>query len=307
MDSAEELTDETGLLRVVEPTTEPDGRLVYDLSSWPSESRKALDAVLLSVGVERVWQGPEVVVRSMDGPDTDEAIAELVADGSPGLDHGRTRVIYEIGEWPLRLQLNLFDALAVTQVVYERLSDGSISIYEDDEETVDDIFEALPEPADVGVEWDGEQLNSQLSRLFGALDALSKNPDHSAAGSDLLAVTDEMEWVAVPFGFTAQEWNALVVESCDLAAAVDNGLHGELDDSDDGDADADDDDDADAGDDAVNGAADDAASTSTGASKPVDDTDSAAAALQASGRAQIERRHFVARAADLRERLRALV
>ena len=54
-----------------------DARLLFDCSAWSRDDRAALDAALGGSSIDRVWQGPELVVGLLDEHLVEEAFDDL--------------------------------------------------------------------------------------------------------------------------------------------------------------------------------------------------------------------------------------
>lgn len=220
-DDAAEADNASVRLSRVEHTVDAAGGYVYDLADWPRDIRQELDAMIVDVGVERVWQGPELVVRSMDGPDVVDAMDELIlAHGVTGGIAGE-RVLYEIGNWPSGFKASVVESLNVAGIKFEWDQSGNLVVAARDEATVDGIFESMPDPDEVAEDADGLEVQDLLTELYAAVDVLYKNPDSPSSRLSLANVADRIEWVPVPFGFEASDWDRLVADAVSLRASVD--------------------------------------------------------------------------------------
>ena len=56
-----------------------DARLLFDCGTWDRDSRADLDAALGERSIDRVWQGPELVVGLLDEHLVEEALTDLGA------------------------------------------------------------------------------------------------------------------------------------------------------------------------------------------------------------------------------------
>lgn len=194
-------------------STDADGRAVYDLTGWPRDTLAQLDAMISAVGVDRVWQGSELVVRSMDRPDTDDAIDELILESGAVDELGDEKVRYDISGWPAAHKASLVQSLAVAQIRFRWDRDHNLLVAAADEDEVDDIFEAMPDPDDDDAEVSGIGVQQLLSRAYAAVDVLYKHPNSTANESKLIEAVGQMEWVGVPFGFEPRDWHRLVAEA----------------------------------------------------------------------------------------------
>lgn len=211
------------LLVLVHPPHVVDeaGGHVYDLSEWPRELHEELDRLIILRGVERVWQGSEMVVRSMDAPDADECIDQMILDYSGDEPLAGKRVLYEIADWPAGFRASLVESLGVAQIRFEWSPEGNLVVLSEDEDEVDSIFEAMPDPEEIEDQANGLEVQDLLSQLYAAVDVLYKNPDSTGARTSLAEVTDRLEWVAVPFGFDSKDWDSLVSQASVLRGVID--------------------------------------------------------------------------------------
>ena len=197
-------------------------RVSYETSDWSGASRALLDAMLASDEVQHLWQGTEVTVPVSERDRVEEIIGEVLATGVPALDLDRAKVVYEVGEWPAAMQTGLAESLVVADIAYEWNESGDLVVYEEDEERVDQIIDAIPDPDDADrVEVDGLEVQDLLSSLFVATGELARRPTDAHA---VLAVVDDgarLEAMAVPFGFDDADWARLVDRVVRLRAALD--------------------------------------------------------------------------------------
>ncbi len=196
---------------------EVDDSLSYDCSEWSGESRQLLDTMLTSAGIGHGWTGTILGVSSGDEDAVDALIDEVVAAADAGLDPDRAKVVYEVATWSSALQHSLAESLAVAEIAYEWDEHGDLVVYEDDEDRVEEIFDALPDPDDPDlVTDDGIEVQDLLSRLFVAAGHLAKRPTDADSVVAAAEVADRLEQLSVPFGFENAVWRNLVGLSCDL-------------------------------------------------------------------------------------------
>lgn len=222
-----------------------DARLLFDCGAWSRDDRAALDAALGAGSIDRVWQGPELVVGLLDEHLVEEAFDDLGV-GQAHLAADTDQVVYEVGEWPRVLRDSLAESLLVAGIAagWDDLADLHVAAA--DEATVDAILEAMPDPDEVFEEAEGTEVQDLLTQLYAAVDRLKDNPKIPGARLDVVEAADRMDRLAVPFGFDASQWRDLVERAGELRDEIEQmtsaDLDGELDDGD-GDGDADDADD----------------------------------------------------------------
>jgi hypothetical protein len=203
-----------------EPERSED-HLTYDCSDWAGESRALLDAMLSSADIRHTWLGTVLEVPVEEEDAVDAVIDEVMAAAQAGLDPERDKVVYEVGTWSSALQQSLAESLSVAEIAYEWDERGDLVVYADDEERVEEIFDALPDPDDPDlVGDDGIEVQDQLSRLFVAAGHLAKRPTDADSVVAAAEVADRIEQISVPFGFEPAVWRNLVTQAVELRDAL---------------------------------------------------------------------------------------
>jgi hypothetical protein len=198
-----------------------DDHLTYDCSDWAGESRALLDAMLSSSDIRHTWLGTVLEVPIEEEDRVDAVIDEVMAAAQASLDPERDKVVYEVATWSSALQQSLAQSLVVAAIAYEWDERGDLVVYADDEERVEEIFDALPDPDDPDlVGDDGIEVQDQLSRLFVAAGHLAKRPTDSDSVVAAAEVADRIEQISVPFGFEPAVWRNLVTQSTGLRDAL---------------------------------------------------------------------------------------
>ncbi len=196
--------------------------VTYEASDWAGESRALIDALLASEGVPHMWQGTQLRVPVAHEEQVEALIDEVLATATPALDTARDKVVYEVGAWSAALQTSLAESLVVADVPYEWSESGDLMVYADDEERVDEILEAMPDPDDAELaDADGLAVQEVLSELFLASSTLARSPDDADAVISLVEHTERLESIAVPFGFEPPTWHALVAKVAALRDVLD--------------------------------------------------------------------------------------
>lgn len=185
--------------------------LTYEASEWSGQSRALLGSLLSSNGIAHVWQGTTLVVERADEAAVDTLIDEVHATATPALDADAAKIVYEVGEWSAAMQTSLAETLAVADIPYEWDERGDLVIYEDDEERVEAILDAMPDPDDEDrMADDGLQVQAVLGALWQAAGALAKDPADSGAMVAVAEMAENLEHMALPFGFEAASWQLIV-------------------------------------------------------------------------------------------------
>lgn len=203
--------------------TEFDDHVDYEIADWSGQSRSLLDSMLTSEGIDHIWQGTTLSVRVDDEAATDALIEVVTQTASHGLDSDRARVVYEVGTWSAAMQTSLADALGIAEVPFEWDENGDLVIYEDDEERVEEILDAMPDPDDPdAVDTDGVDVQEILSKLWESVGTLAKKPTDSDAVLAAIESGDRLEHISLPFGFEASVWRDIVGKTLALRAALDS-------------------------------------------------------------------------------------
>ncbi|MFN8053093.1 MAG: hypothetical protein U0Q22_16730 [Acidimicrobiales bacterium] len=200
-----------------------DGEHVdYEFADWSGQSIDLLDSMLASEGIAHVWQGAELAVRAEDEAATDALIEVVSQTATRGLDKDRTRVVYEVGTWSAAMQTSLAEALDIAEVPFEWDEQGDLVVYEDDEERVEEVLDAMPDPDDPdAVDADGLDVQDILSHLWEATGTLAKKPADPDAVLAAVDSADRLEHLALPFGFDSAVWRDIVGKAVALRGALD--------------------------------------------------------------------------------------
>lgn len=216
----EELDDEDGPVAVA---TELGDHVDYEIDGWSGQSRALLDSMLTTEEIDHIWQGTTLSVRVEDEDAVDALIDVVTQTATQGLDPDRTRVAYETGAWSAALQTSLADALTIAEIPFEWDERGDLVIYEEDEDRVEEILDAMPDPDDPdAADADGVDVQDVLSRLWEATRTLAKRPRDSDAVLAAIGAADEIEQIGLPFGFESAVWRDLVSKTLALRAALDS-------------------------------------------------------------------------------------
>ncbi len=198
-----------------------DGQLAYECNAWAAESRELLDSLLTTNGIAHVWQGTTVTVREEDEAAVDDLVDEVLASAGPSLDPAAPKAVYSVGSWPVALQTQLVDALAVDDIPYEWDEQGDLVVLEADEDAVSAVIDELPDVDDDAVSSDdGVALHELFDSVFMAAGRLAKRPSDAAATLDVVDAADLLARVALPFGFEPAQWRTLVSTVTALREAI---------------------------------------------------------------------------------------
>jgi hypothetical protein len=196
---------------------EDDDHITYDVSEWAGASRTMLDALLVGDDIPHFWQGTELYVKNEFERRVDELIDEVLDSASPALEPGRDKVVYEVGSWSAALQSGLAESLGVADIAYEWSESGDLLVYADDEERVDAILDAMPDPDDEELsDADGLAVQDVLSKLFLATGTLRRSPTDADAVIDAVDAANRLERLSVPFGFEPPVWRGIVDDAMAL-------------------------------------------------------------------------------------------
>jgi hypothetical protein len=201
---------------------EDDDHITYDVSEWAGASRTMLDALLVGDDIPHFWQGTELYVKNEYERRVDELIDEVLDSASPALEASRDKVVYEVGSWSAALQSGLAESLGVADIAYEWSESGDLLVYAEDEERVDTILDAMPDPEDAELsDADGLAIQDVLSKLFLATGTLRRSPTDPDAVIDAVDAANRLERLSVPFGFEPPVWRGIVDDALALRELLD--------------------------------------------------------------------------------------
>ena len=187
-----------------------------------------MESLLLGAGLPHAWQGAVLVVREADEQQVDEFVDAVVVAAAPALAADAPRVAYELGDFDDDYVTQLTAALDAAGIVYGFDDDGDLEVAAADEARVDGLFDKLADGTDgddsseFGSGLDGVDAHDVLSRLFGASDRLQRNPRDRKGNRNLTRGVDEIRQLALPFGFEARTWRAVLNQAEALADIVDS-------------------------------------------------------------------------------------
>ena len=205
--------------------------LTYEASEWSGQSRALLGSLLTSSGINHLWQGTTLVVERSDEAAVDALIDEVHASATAALDADAAKIVYEVGEWSAAMQTSLADTLAVADIPYEWDERGDLVVYESDEERVEAILDAMPDPDDEDrLGDDGLHVQAVLGALWQATKKLAKDPADSGAVVAVAEMAENLEHMAVPFGFEVTTWRLIVERAGALRDLLDAADGDEVDD-----------------------------------------------------------------------------
>lgn len=191
---------------------------IFELPNWPDEARELARTLFRGAELEHRWEADKIVVPSAQRDDAAALLDEIIAASHPSLDGEADRVAYDLAEWPPHEIEIVLTSLSESGIVHEFTDDAELLVYEGDEATVDALFEQLglhgPNP---GVELDGESLTALLDSLYSASDKLGKNANDPDGVVAAVRAADELESLAVPFGFDHHAWQRMVEETSQLS------------------------------------------------------------------------------------------
>ncbi len=204
-----------------------EDQLEYDLHEYSSQSRSMMESLLLGAGLPHAWQGAVLVVREADEQRVDEFVDAVVRAAAPALADDVPRVAYELADFDDDYVTRLTAALDGAGIAYGFDLDGDLEVAAADEARVDGLFDKLAggsdgaDSSEFGPGLDGADAHDVLSRLFVASDRLQRNPRDRKGNRNLSRGVDEIRRLALPFGFEARTWRAVLNQ----VAALDEIVH----------------------------------------------------------------------------------
>ena len=214
---------ECGVATVSEPPADADDvgeadedQLEYDLHEYSSQSRSMMESLLLGAGLPHAWQGAVLVVREADEQRVDEFVEAVGRAAAPVLADDVPRVAYELAGLDDDYVGRLTGALDAAGIAYGFDDDGDLEVAAADEARVDGLFDKLAgdgsegDSGEFGPGLDGVDAHDVLSRLFVASDRLQRNPRDRKGNRNLARGSEEIRQLALPFGFEARIWRAVL-------------------------------------------------------------------------------------------------
>lgn len=200
------------------------GQVVYELDSWSGATRTLLDGLLENAGIARAWEGGTLVVDVDDEPAVDELVDQADATQGPVLDPDAPKVAYGVGEWDDLEVDHLVDRLVAADISYDWDGNGDLLVLEDDEDAVEEIFDAI-EAEQGDAERGGApglQATEVLSELFVAADRLMHDAEDHEGVLSLVDSSKLAERLPLPFGFDPEVWAEIVAKAAALRTQFEN-------------------------------------------------------------------------------------
>ncbi|MDE0668140.1 MAG: hypothetical protein F4X37_03195 [Acidimicrobiia bacterium] len=226
---------ECGVATVPEPPTEvadvgaaDEDQLEYDLHEYSSQSRSMMASLLLGAAVPHAWQGAVLVVREADEEQVDGFVEAVHQAAAPALPEDAPRVGYALSDFDDDYVSRLTGALDAAGIAYGFDEDGDLEVAAADEARVEGLFDKLEgddgeaSTGEFGPGLDGTDAHDVLSLLFVASDRLQRNPRDRKGNRNLARGGEEIRQLALPFGFEARTWRAVlnqVNELVDIAGS----------------------------------------------------------------------------------------
>jgi hypothetical protein len=205
-----------------------EDQLEYDLHEYSSQSRTMMESLLLGAGLPHAWQGAVLVVREADEEQVDTFVDAMQRAAAPVLAPDVLRVAYELAGFDDDYVTRLTGALDAAGIAYGFDDEGDLEVAADDEARVDGLFDKLAgdtgdtDATEFGPGLDGTDAHDVLSRLFVATDRLQRNPRDRKGNRNLARGSDEIRQLALPFGFEARTWRAVLNQVEVLVGVVDS-------------------------------------------------------------------------------------
>ena len=222
---AVDVYDETSEMDDADPSDEE--RIHYDLDEWPRPNRSLLNSRLVADAITREWRGTTLIVDPGDETTVDALIEEVedtevteVAESS-GLEPYRERVVYAVGQWSVALRAGITDSLEVAAIEHDWDDNGDLVIYTEDEERVEEILDAVPDPDDPeAVDLNEPDAQQIMTAMWNATGTLANHPTRPDAIRTAIDGANAMMRMTVPFGLEAVSWRHLVAKSMAIRDAL---------------------------------------------------------------------------------------
>lgn len=191
----------------------------YELEGWGNQLKVTLEGMLEKAGIGRVWEAGALVVSATDEAAIDDLIATLEGDDLPDLDDHVARVALEIEGLDADGRALLDAHLIAGSIAHAWDDEAALVVAEADEQQVLEIVGHVLDESDAD-DGDGLAAPEALSALYVAVDRLIKDPEDAKLSSAYLSAAAGLGDLAVPYGFSGEDWDGLVADADALAERV---------------------------------------------------------------------------------------
>ncbi|MCU1496733.1 MAG: hypothetical protein JWM47_686 [Acidimicrobiales bacterium] len=191
----------------------------YELEGWGNQLKESLRGMLDLSGIPQAWEAGALVVSARHEATVDDLIATLEGSEIAHLDDDIAKVALEIEGLDADGHDDL-DAKLIAQAIPHAWDDeGVLLVAEVDEDRVLTLIEeALERDDDEGD--DGLAAQQALTALYVAVDKLAKGPDDRKPATAFVRAAASLDGLAVPYGFSSEDWYSLKEDADALAALV---------------------------------------------------------------------------------------
>jgi hypothetical protein len=193
-------------------------QIAYELEGWGNQLKVTLEGMLDRAEVRRVWEAGALVVSASDEEVVDDLIATLEGDEVAELPTGDVQVAFEIEGLHADDLAELDARLIAESVPHAWDEEGALLVAPDDEDRVSAIIDEVIEGVDD--EADGLDALQVLSDVYVATDRLVRHPSDRKPATAFVTAVRRLDGLALPYGFAAEDWNALVAQVDDVAELI---------------------------------------------------------------------------------------
>ena len=208
---------------VVASTATPLGagdQIAYELDGWGNQLRVTLSGMLDLHGIAHVWEVGALVVAAPHEEAVDELIAALEGAEGEELDPDVPQVAFEI-EGVSADELVALDAeLIAAHIPHAWQETGELLVPVESEDDVAAIIDEVLNPPEEDDAEDGLATHAALDALYVAIDKLGKDPTDDKLVARYATAADGIEGIAVPYGMSGNDWEALVGQVEELRALL---------------------------------------------------------------------------------------
>jgi hypothetical protein len=209
-----------------------DESIAYDFDELEPIQRLAIDERFAEAGIAHAWDDTSLVIREEDEEAADQIIDE--ADNDAVLESDAEQVVYELEDWDDARREELVAALDAASIEHAFDGESNLVVFENDEERVDAIVDAIEFPDQLPVPDEEEEVAAEeqleadagldpqdvLSELFVAADRLMHDAtDHEG----VLAMVDGAglaETLPLPYGFAPAIWQDILGQVTGLRDSI---------------------------------------------------------------------------------------
>jgi hypothetical protein len=190
--------------------------VVFDLDDRSEMERTAVTDRLTEAGIPHGWEGTSLHVAAADEAPAANVLDIVEGESGAPLDDERDQVAYDLSDWEDDTVTRLVAELRAADIAFG-WGGQELFVYEEDEETVDRLFDRVANPDQLAAEPDDGPAGAELlGDIFVAADRLQHDAEDPDGIISLLESSQVVEEAERPYGLGKPEWEHL----CELVSAL---------------------------------------------------------------------------------------